>query len=448
MPHVDLLVELRSILAGVIAGVFVGEVALRWGASRTVALSAGLSIFAIPQIFWAALSCKDDLIMTAGLLCALYNAIASFSEPRRALASVHGGAAAVAAALVCATKVPGLVFGGSFIVLFALFLLRMRLWNRFWIVTIVFAATSLPAYAIQYIHNLQQYGGLFAESFVTKATWGGRWVPPAFESAFVSSIYYFLKLLFFEAGRGVGPRHDQSNYGIWFSLVVLPLAAVTNWSSILATLRGKLEWSPKAISKERLFVAAYMFLTMVAVLSRHRFTTWDQRFTIWVCPLLLVLGMHAATQYISPLFFRILCVGFTLMTVRSVLAVGFLGAAKTSLFGTIEVQPDPNYLRGYEAIYDARAGDTVLYLGGENTAEYPCWGWKYDRTVWVGDTKASLAKYFERLPDWVVLEEVAREDLRLATLEFLAAQHYRRVSQDVSSQLDLPINQRRTIWRR
>jgi hypothetical protein len=90
----------------------------------------------------------------------------------------------------------------------------------------------------------------------------------------------------------------------------------------------------------------------------------------------------------------------------------------------------------------------VLYLGGENTAEYPCWGWKYDRTVWVADTKASLAKYFERLPDWIVLEEVAREDLRLATLEFVAAQHYRRVSQDVSSQLDLPINQRRTIWRR
>src|SRR5204863_3683305 len=59
MPHVDLLVELPSIIAGVIAGVFVGEVALRWRASRTVALSAGLSIFPIPPIFWAALSCKD-----------------------------------------------------------------------------------------------------------------------------------------------------------------------------------------------------------------------------------------------------------------------------------------------------------------------------------------------------------------------------------------------------
>ena len=147
---------------------------------------------------------------------------------------------------------------------------------------------------------------------------------------------------------------------------------------------------------------------------------------IWVCPLVLVLGMHAVEKYISPVFFRILCVGFTIMTVRSVLAVGFLAAAKTSLFGTIEVRPNSHYLPGYEAIYDAMPGDTVLYVGGENTAEYPCWGWKYDRTVWAADTTATLEKYFERLPNWVVLEEEAPESLRLATLELLSTQQYRR----------------------
>ena len=81
------------------------------------------------------------------------------------MASFQAGAAAVSAALVCATKVPGLVFGGSFILLFALFLLRMRMWKRFWIVATVFVATSFPAFAIQYIHNLHQYGALFAESY-------------------------------------------------------------------------------------------------------------------------------------------------------------------------------------------------------------------------------------------------------------------------------------------
>jgi hypothetical protein len=446
MPHVDLFVELPSILAGAIAAVFVWEVAHRWGASRNVALAAGLSIFAIPQIFWTMFSCKDDLILTAAILCALYNAIASISETRRTLASFQAGVAAVAAALVCATKVPGLIFGGSFILLFALFLLRMHMWKRFWIVTTVFVATSFPAFAIQYIHNLHQYGVLFSESYVRAVRQRPHHHP--FGSGIIVSAYNVVKLLFFEAGRGVGPNYDRSNYGIWFSLVVLPLAALTNWSSVTAMFNRKRERSTTIVTKERLFVAGYLFLTVAVTLSRRTFSTWDQRFMIWMCPLLLVLGMHAVEKYISPVFFRILCVGFTLMTVRSVLVVSFLAAAKTPFLGTVETRPNWRYLRGYEAIYDAMPGDTVLYVGGENTAQYPCWGWKYDRIVWAADTTVSLKKYFERLPNWVVLEEAASENLRLATLELLPTQPYRLVSQDASSQVERPLHERRTIWRR
>jgi hypothetical protein len=449
MPHVDLFVELPSMLAGVVAAVFVWEVAHRWGASKAVALAAGLSIFAVPQIFWTTLTCKDDLILTAGILCALYNAIASFSEPRRTLASFQAGVAGVSAALVCATKVPGLVFGAAFMLLFALFLLRMRMWKRFWIVTTVFVATSFPAFAIQYIHNFHQYGALFAENYVAAGVVPHRQPAHyAIGSGLVSSAYYLLKLLFFEAGRGVGPNYDRSNYGMWFSLVVLPLVALTNWRSIAARFNHKRGWSLTAVGKERLFVAAYMFLAIAAILSRRTFSTWDQRFLIWVCPLTLVLAMHAVEKYISPAFFRILCVAFTITSVRSVLATSHPAAAGISLTGAIELQPNPRYLPGYEAISGAMPGDTVLYVGGEKTAEYPCWGWKYDRTVWAADTTARVEEYLGRAPNWVVVEEAAPETLRLAALELLSALQYTRVSQDAAAQVERPLHERRTIWRR
>lgn len=448
MAHVDLFVELPSMLAGVVVAVFVWEVAHRWGASRTVALAAALSIFAVPQIFWATLTCQDDLILTAGILCGLYNAIASFSEPQRTLASFQAGAAAVSAALICATKVPGLVFGAAFMLLFALFLLRMRMWKRFWIVTAIFVAASFPAFVMQYIHNLHQYDALFAENYVGNGAPHRQPTHHAIGSGLASSAYYLLKLLFFEPGRGVGPNYDRSNYGIWFSLVVLPLVALTNWRSIAALFKHKGGWSLTAVGKERLFVAAYLFLAIAAILSQRTFSTWDQRFLIWVCPLTLVLAMHAVEKYISPAFFRILCVAFTITSVRSVLATAYPAAAGISLTGAIEVQPNPRYLPGYEAISGAMPGDTVLYVGGEKTAEYPCWGWKYDRTVWAADTTVTLEKYFERLPNWVVLEEAAPESLRLAASELLSARHYTRVSQDASAQVERPLHERRTIWRR
>jgi hypothetical protein len=446
MPHVDLFAELPSILAGAISAVFVWEVAHRWGASRTVALSAGLSIFAVPQIVWATLSIKDDLIMTAGILCALYNAIASFSEPRKRLASFQAGAAAVAAALVCATKVPGFGFGSSFILLFALFLIRMRMWKRFWIVITVFVATSFPAFVIQYIHNLHQYGALYAESYLATLNPDPR--HHAFGSGIIVSAYNIVKLLFHEPGKGVGPIYAQSNYGIWVSLVVLPLVAITNWSSMLGMLKRERRWSPTAVNIERLFVVLYLFLSIAVMLSQRTFVHLDQRFMVWVCPVLLVLGMRGAERYISPVLFRTLCLGFTILTVRSVLAAGFPATTGKSLSGTIEVRPTSYYLPGYEALSDATPGDTVLYVGGRRTAESPCWGWKYDRIVWAADSTATLKKFFARLPDWVVLEEEIPEDLRSATLELLSSQKYRLVSQDAASQAHLRERERRTIWRR
>jgi hypothetical protein len=447
MPHVDLLVELPSILAGVIIGFFVWEMAQRWGASRPVALAAGFSVFAIPQIFWTALSCKDDLIMSAGIVCALFNAIASFSETRRRLASFQAGVAAISAALVCATKIPGLAFGGSFILLFGLSLMKMGMWKRFWLVTAVFVLSSVPLFVLQYIYNFHRFGILFAETYVG-AVAGDEPNPRTARNVLGSSVYYLLKLLFFEPARGVGPNQDRSNYGMWFSLIVLPLFAVTNWKSLVALLKAKQENRTKFLRTERLFVVSYILLAIATILTRRTFSTWDQRFLIWICPLMLLLSVHAVEDYISPIFFRILCVVFTITSVRAVLATAYPAASGLSLSGTIETQPNPRYLAGYEAISNAEPGDTVLYVGGEDTAESPCWGWKYDRTVWAADTPITLRKYFERSPTWVVLEEAASEDLRSATLESLSARLYRQVSPDAASQSERPLHERRTIWRR
>ena len=447
MSHVDLLVELPSILAGVITAFFVSEMAQRWGASRPVALAAGLSVFAIPQIFWLALSSKDDLIMTAAIVCALYNGIASLSESRKTLAFLQAGVAAISAALACATKVPGLVFGGSFILLFGLFLMRMRSWKKLGLVFAVFVVASLPVFTLQYIHNFNRFGALFAESHNPSA----RSLGPArsFGHVLGSSSYYILKLLFFEPTRGVGPNHDRSNYGIWFSLIVLPLVVITNWRSLIGLLKDKPEKRVKpAVTPERVFVLLYILVAMAAILSRRTLSTWDQRFLIWACPLTLVLMLQRVENYISSIFFRVLCVVFTITNVRAVLATAYPAATGLSLFGTIETQPDPRHLAGYQAISNAMPGDTVLYVGSENTAEYPCWGWRYDRTVWSPDSSNAVESYFARVPAWVVLEEEAPEKMRMATMELLSANQYRRVSEDVAEQAGRPLHERRTIWRR
>jgi len=447
MSHVDLLVELPSMLAGVIAALFVWEIAQLWGASRPVALAAGFSIFAVPQIFWLALSCQDDLMLTAAIVCALYAGIVSFSESRKTLGLSQVTIAAVSAALACATKVPGVVFGGTFILLFALFLMRMRMWKRLILMLAVFVLVSIPAFALQYAHNFHRFGALFAESYISST--GPRQLSANAQwHVLGKSAYYVLKLLFFEPARGVGPNHDRSNYGIWFSLIVLPLLVVTNCKTLVGLLKTKQHRLMAAITTERVFVALYIFLAIVALLSRRTLSTWDKRFLIWVCPVTLVLVMHGVEKYISPIFFRILCVVFTITNVRAVLATAYPVATGLSLYGTIETHPNPRYLAGYEAIFNAAPGDTVLYVGNENTAEYPCWGWKYDRTVWAADTPNTIENYFARVPAWVVLEEAASEKMRLATLELLSANQYRRVSEDVAHQANRPLHERRTIWRR
>lgn len=439
MPYTDVFVELPSILATAIAIVFVWEVAQRWGASSPVSLSAALSLLAAPQIAWSALGGADHVIAAAGLLCCLYNATASLSQPQKNVAYLQAGAAAISAALVCGTSVPGLLFGTVFGLLFVVFLATMRMWKRLFVVAIVFVAAAPSAFALQYLSNLHRYGWLFPEgdgtdSFSHRAQ---HWLP--------ASLVYVFRLLFREPIRGIGENHDDSNYGVWFSLVVIPLVLITNWDSIVGIFQRDRAGHPGVRSKERSFVAAFLFVALAATVAVHPLGELDQRFLIWVVPVTLVLAMHALELHLSPAFFRMLSAGFILVTVRSVLAVGYPFAIKSPLFGAIQVWPE---VSGYEAMHDALPGDTVLYMGDEDTAVYPCWGRRYSRTVWAADSLVTLRNYFDRSPRWVVLETSAPEDLRIATLEFLSAQGYTKVSEEPPEADELPDKARRTIWRR
>jgi hypothetical protein len=258
----------------------------------------------------------------------------------------------------------------------------------------------------------------------------------------VSGLAYYAHL-FTQPLNSLFPRtYDYAHYGLPFILVVLPAAVwayARRWPGTPAMQR---EWATAAI---------FLALAFGAVLLRLP-DPWDQRFMVWLVPVALVVALPVLARWVSPAFLCVLTVGLALLVGHHVLrqlpplraGAGALVRRHTFRDVTDLLQPRVYKTSGYAALHGAPRGSTVLYIGGDGTIEYPCWGWRLDRVVWTADTPARVDTQLARRPDYVVIEQMAPPAARDAALHQVAAQGYAPVADTLRS---ADVYDARAVWR-
>lgn len=157
MAHADPLAELPSLLATVPLMAFAWRTARRWRLPR-LAPGAVAAMWTAPQFVFAAVACKDDLLLAAAIACSLHLLmLLPEAEPR--LQRPYALLLAAAITLVCGVKVPGFLFGGVLGVL-ALFTVPARTRPLFLGAAVLFA---VPVFLQRSIANVLDYGLLYPE---------------------------------------------------------------------------------------------------------------------------------------------------------------------------------------------------------------------------------------------------------------------------------------------
>ena len=218
MAHADPLGEIPNLLACVMLALSVWCITRRWRLPLPLCLTATVSIWAIPQIVHASLSCKDDLLLTAAIMCGLYCLLIAFEhgQPARHWYAALAGACI---ALVFGAKVPGLAFGTALLFTSAVYAFRKHRWYTLrwmidadWILITVLLA-GLPVFILKYIFTARHFGVLWPEQWteVRKPS-----IPVLYP------LWYYFRLLIAPFHHGIDADHDNSNYGVWFALVTFP----------------------------------------------------------------------------------------------------------------------------------------------------------------------------------------------------------------------------------
>ena len=454
MAHADPLGELPDLLACVMVALSVWGITRRWRLPLPVSLTATVSIWAIPQIVHASLSCKDDLMLAAGIMCALYCLLRTFERenPQRPW---YAGLAGVSIALVFGAKVPGLAFGVALLITAAVYYVRQYRWKSpawmldvDWMLVTVFLA-GLPVFMLKYYYTAKVFGVLWPEQWteVHKPS-----IPVLYP------LWYYFRLLIAPFHHGIDADHDVSNYGLWFALVTVPVAM---WGMARAAyqrwwVKRQEDILPARFLAEWHLIALFLLLSF-GFESIHKPDPWDQRFMIWLCPVLLLIAAPLLPRFAPiPLLRRFASV-LAIVTLYFILHYAFpywkplLHLCKTGEFAELADmgQTSAYYVAGYEVFTLARPGDVVLYLGTDGTVEYPCWGWRLDRVVVAPTTVAQLRQAFQQRPRWLVFETPADHLLRKEA-QRLALQDGYILLADANPTLDPrfpahPYNSR-TIW--
>ena len=511
MAHADPLGELPDLLACVIVALSIWCITRRWRLPLPVCLTATISIWAIPQIVHASLTCKDDLMLTAGIMCGLYCLIRTFERNNR-LNHWYAGLAGVSIALVFGAKVPGLAFGTALLLTGVVYSARRRRWQALdwsycilagvcmmqfviayalifkfgtvlkltgivfgmlliltgvllcirmrrsialhWInatdwILIAFLLVGLPIFMLKYYYTATHFGVLWPEQSteIRKPS-----IPVLYP------LWYYFRLFIAPFHRGIDADHDYSNYGLWFALVTVPVAM---WGMARSAYqRWKLKRQEDVLPPR--FLSEWHLIALFAVLSFgfesiHKPDPWDQRFMIWLCPVLLLLAAPLLSRYAPiPLLRRFASV-LVIITLYFILHYGFpcwkpfVHLCRTGEFSELSDmgQTSAYYVAGYEVFSLARPGDVVLYLGADGTVEYPCWGWRLDRVVEAPTSVKQLEEAISRHPRWLVLETPADHILRNAA-QGLAMEYGYTMLADAHPIIDpqFPPNpyNSRTIW--
>jgi hypothetical protein len=420
----DAWVEVPGVLAlGVVlvATFAIARLALRHEALPYVVV---LVVLTAPQIVVSATTAKNDLAFTAALLGAFYWAMRAAAEPERR-ASTHAALAAFSGGVAAGTKVMGLnVLGAAGLLVLVLTLMRRLPWRALalFVVTaaVTFAAIVGPVFWSNLARSAAPVG--VAPGEVTFTTGPANLIAAAKYYVFDLAFRRLVVLQHFE--------HDLSHYGYFFPI----LLGMGTAAAVLQLVRPR---TRRRTVAGLALMAAALFISVIAVRIPIR---WDQRFMIWMVPVLAILAgtlierinvRHALVLAIAAASFAL----FNLFLILSNEMDGMFTRSAAHLATTgelpryVDVPPRPyqHMIEGYGVLDRAAAPqDSVLYIGSDDSWMYPAWGAGFTRYV-RGVIDESDAAEQTATGEWrfIVIERAASARLRDATLAAANALGYR-----------------------
>jgi hypothetical protein len=417
----DVWVELPNVLGFGVCLVATHRIAHLAGLAERWCYAAVALVLTAPQIIVGAGTAKNDLIFTAVLLCAFYwflrgalarrDALVRRDDSRQAAAAIYAPfvLAGASVALAAATKVMGLnalgALGLAGIVLIATARLRIR-------DLVVFTSAAV---ILLLILAGDVYVGNAGRAAVPVGIAPGEihfTVGPANLSQ--AARYYLYELSF---KRLVVPQifeHDFLHYGYAFPFLIV-LGVVT----AVRMLRAR-EFVLSALALASLI----LFVSIIAVRLPIR---WDQRFMIWLVPVLAVLalanGRELAARYTVALVAASAALGLVnLLLMLTNEAEGIFNRSALHLVQTGEPAryidvPLPRYpaMKDGFAVLDSVAvpRDSVLYAGADDMWMYLAWGPRFTRHVeGVWDAEHAAQQLTGRQFRFVVIEHAASIAIR------------------------------------
>lgn len=425
----DAWVELTNAVAlavSLVAAFHIARLVLR---RDMLAWLAVILVFTAPQILLGSVTAKNDIVFMALVLCAFYWTLRIADEPalepKRRLAI-----AGAIAALAVATKVMGFnLLGAVGLVLLALALRRRLPWHA----PALFGLSALVLTAVL-------VGDVYWQNFMRSETVPVGTMPGEVRftsgwSNLTAAAHFYLYDLSFR--RLVNPQvieHDFSHYGYLFPFLLVLGSAVAARTLFRWRTSGPV---PATLS---LLVLA-LFISVIAV---RQPIGWDQRFMIWMVPAFAVLAAlllrHVETRSLLALVAFAAAFGLgNLFRTFTDASDGLFRRSAVHLVqhGELAMLHDvaqPKYMfkiDGYAALDSvAMPGDSVLYVGWEDTWMYPAWGRRFARHVRGVQNAADVE---ERLGTgtwrFVVVEDDALPELKASALRVAAALDYRDLVQ-------------------
>jgi len=406
----DAWVELPNLLA---LGVFLvaGFELAREALTRRVLAWLVIAVtLTAPQILLGATTAKNDLMFSAVLLCALYWIIrAGMTEGGRS--SLYASMAGVSCGIAAATKVMGLNVVGAVGVLALVLVVRRR----------------CPA------RRMLLFGGAFAVSLIVLAGdvyWANlarSAVPVGIapdEVAFtfgLANLTEAARFYLYELGfkRLVIPQvfeHDFTHFGYLFPLLLL-----------FGIAGGLLQLRHRRYVLAALGLAgAALFVSVIALRLPIR---WDQRFMIWMVPTLAILAMSVVVRIHSRYLLALAgaAAAFSIANLFLILTMeadGLFNRSALHLAGTgvlaryVDVANEryAHMNDGFEVLDGVAApGDSILYVGSDDSWMYPAWGPRFTRHVeGVASPEHAALGLTSRRFRYVVVEHAAHPEIRLA----------------------------------
>ena len=412
----DALVELPTLVAALVLAACMAELAdlARVGASLRCA--AMLAPFTAIIIAFTMGTAKNDMIFAAAVMIALL-AVARLAAGKENPAR-WAMLAALATACAVGAKVPGVTVAAAVGVLWLVALIRRRLAPKPALAALaVFAVAAVPLFLFAWVRSYRHTGWLFGLAPLDRSfSWNLLDYLREGVKVYGKRFYILLAACIHD--------NDNGHYGLLFAFILLPAFL---WG-ILRSLAGRLRRVRRGPVGPAGAVMAFVILNMAIVILTSRPTHFDARWTIWLVGALaawLLLEYGARLEKGRGVVLGLVA-GLAVMSVWIAAAPSaakclYLTYAIGRPLRTYDTMP---WTKGYDRMDDVAApSDEVLYIGGQDTWQYPCWGPRFTRRVTGVDDADDAASTLRDGPRFVVVEDAAVADLRNAVADGLA-RHY------------------------